>query len=60
MDLTLFAQIAEIVGSISVLLAVIFGVAQIRQYQQQRADSAASELMRPSQEADWTRGFLLL
>jgi hypothetical protein len=60
MDLASLAQFAEIVGSMSVLLAVVFGIAQMRQYQTQRGDSAAAELMRPFQEADFTRNFMLL
>src|SRR5262245_50858837 len=60
LDLSALADLAQIIGSIGVLVAVVFGVSQIRQYQQQRADSAASELIRPFQEADFTRAFTLM
>ena len=60
MDLTALANIAQIIGSIGVLVAVIFGVSEIKQYQQQRADSAASELVRPFLESEYTRTFGLL
>ena len=54
------AQIAEVIGGVSVLAAVIFGIAQLRQYRQQRRDAAAIELMRSLQDAEFTQAFRLI
>lgn len=45
MNLTTIAQLAEIIGAIVVISGVIFGIIQIRQYQQQRQDLAAVQLV---------------
>jgi hypothetical protein len=43
------ANIAAIIGGIAVFVAVIFGMVQVRQFRQQRRDSAAIELVRTLQ-----------
>jgi hypothetical protein len=45
MDLTTLANLARIIGSIAVTSGIIFGVIQIRQYQQLRQDLAAVQLV---------------
>ena len=57
MDLNSLTQFAQIVGSISVVLALGFGAAQIHHFRRERMDKAASELMRPFQDTDFTRAF---
>ncbi len=45
MNLTTITHLAEIIGAIVVVSGVIFGIIQIRQYQQQRQDLAAVQLV---------------
>jgi hypothetical protein len=51
------ANIAAIIGGLAVLVAVIFGMAQVRQLRQQRRDSAAIELMRTLQSDRFVKAF---
>lgn len=54
------AQIAEVLGAIAVIAAIVFGMVQIRQFRQQRRDALAVELMRSIQDAEFTRSLSLL
>ncbi|MGQ0814023.1 MAG: DUF4760 domain-containing protein [Gemmatimonadota bacterium] len=47
-------------GAIAVVAAIAFGVAQIRQFRQQRRDALAVELMRSIQDAEFTRSLRVL
>jgi hypothetical protein len=58
--LDIYAQIAQILSGIAVTFAVIFALIQLRQYRQQRRDTAAMELMRTIQSQQWTSALLLL
>ena len=60
MDLNTLSQIAEVLSGIAVVVAIVFGVAQVRQFQQQRRDSADVELMRSMQDREFTRSFRLI
>lgn len=51
---------AQVLGAAAVVAAIIFGVAQIRQFRQQRRDALAVELMRSIQDAEFTRSFRIL
>ncbi len=55
-----FANIAQVVGVLAVIAAFAFGMAQIRQYREQRRDAVAVELMRSIQDAEFTRSVRLL
>src|SRR5688500_19669622 len=54
------ANLAQVLGAIAVVAAIAFGLAQIRQFQQQRRDALAVELMRSIQDAEFTRSLRLL
>jgi hypothetical protein len=58
--LEICAKIAQILSGIAVSVAVIFALIQVRQYRQQRRDTAAVELMRTIQSPQWTRALHLL
>ena len=60
MDLNSLALIAQILGGVAVVFAVVFGVAQLRHLQQQRHDASALELMRSFQDSEFTRAFRLI
>ncbi len=60
MDLLTLAQIAEVLGFITVVAAVIFGALQIRQFRLQRRDLAAVELVRSFQDKEFTHALILL
>jgi len=55
MDLITIVNIARIVGSVVVISGVIFGVIQIRQYQQQRHDVAAVQLVNSFQSPEFNK-----
>jgi len=55
MDLITIVNIARIVGSVVVISGVIFGIIQIRQYQQQRRDIAAVQLVNSFQSPEFNR-----
>jgi hypothetical protein len=55
MDLITIVHIARIVGSVIVISGVIFGIIQIRQYQQQRQDVAAVQLVNSFQSPDFNK-----
>jgi hypothetical protein len=54
------ANVAQVLGAAAVVAAFVFGVAQIRQFRQQRRDAAAVELMRVMQDVEFTRSLRLL
>jgi hypothetical protein len=54
------ANLAQVLGAIAVVAAIAFGLAQIRQFQQQRRDALAVELMRSIQDAEFTRSLRLM
>ena len=54
------ANLAQVLGAAAVLAAIIFGVAQIRQFRQQRRDALAVELMRSIQDTEFTRSLRVL
>jgi hypothetical protein len=58
--LATLANLAQVVGALAVLAAFIFGLIQIRQYQEQRRDAVAVELMRAMQDTEFTNSFRLL
>ena len=54
------ANLAQVLGAVAVVAAITFGLAQMRQFQQQRRDALAVELMRAVQDAEFTRSLRLL
>ena len=54
------ANLAQVLGALAVLTAIVFGLAQIRQFRQQRRDALAVELMRSIQDAEFTRSLRVL
>jgi len=59
-DLESLSQLAQILGGIAVVVAIFFGIAQIRQFKQQRLDAAAVEIMRSLQDREFTHAFRLI
>lgn len=55
MELSTIADLARIIGSIAVISGIIFGIIQIRQYQQQRRDIAAVQLVNSFQNPDFNK-----
>lgn len=60
MGLTTLAELAQVLGGAAVVIAIVFGIAQIRQFQQQRLDAADLELMRVIQDREYVHAFKLL
>jgi hypothetical protein len=60
MDLSSLSQFAQIIGNVAVVLALCFGMAQIRQFRRQRHDAAAIELMRSIEDQQFTHAFRLI
>ena len=60
MDLQTLSAYAEIFGFLAVVAAIIFGFIQIRQFQRQRRDLAAIELVRSIQDSEFTKAFRLV
>ncbi len=60
MDLQTLANFAQILGAAAVVAAIVFGIAQIRQFRLQRRDSAAAELVRSFQDVEFSRSFRLI
>src|SRR5687768_6473402 len=54
------ANLAQVLGAIAVVAAIAFGLAQIRQFRQQRRDALAVELMRSIQDTEFTRSLRVL
>ena len=60
MDLQVLANLAQIVSALAVVAAIAFGLVQIRQFQLQRRDAAAAELIRSFQDVQFTHAFRLI
>jgi hypothetical protein len=60
MDLQVLANLAQILGAAAVVIAIVFGVVQIRQFRLQRRDAAAAELMRSFHDAQFAQALLLI
>ena len=60
MDLSALTQFTQIIGNLAVVLALCFGMAQIRQFRRQRHDAAAIELMRSIEDQQFTHSFRLI
>jgi len=60
MILQTFSILVDIISSVAVIAAIIFGITQIRQFRQQRRDIAAIELVRSVQDSEFTNGFRLI
>jgi hypothetical protein len=54
------ANLAQAFGALAVAAAIVFGIAQMRQFRQQRQDALAVELMRSIQDTEFTRSLRLL
>jgi len=54
-DLNTLANLAKIIGTIAVITGIIFGLIQIRHYQQQRRTVAAVQLVNSFQNPDFTK-----
>jgi hypothetical protein len=53
MDLHTLANLAQVVSALAVVAAIVFGLIQVRQFQVQRRDTAAVELMRSFLDAQF-------
>jgi len=60
MDLQSLSYIAQILSAATVVVAVVFGIVQVRLARQQRRDLAAVELMRSIQDAEFTHSLRLI
>jgi len=60
MTLQTFSIIVDLLSSTAVFAAIIFGLIQIKQFQQQRRDVAAMELVRSVQDNKFTDAFGLV
>jgi hypothetical protein len=60
MNLQTLSELAEIFSFLAVAAVIIFGLIQIRQFQRQRRDSAAIELVRSVQDSEFTKAFRLI
>lgn len=60
MNLQTFSIVVDIISSIAVFAAILFGLTQIRQFRQQRRDVAAIELVRSVQDSEFTNAFRLI
>ena len=54
-DLNTLANLAEVFGAVVVVVGLGFGVIQIQHYRQQRRETAAIELLRSFQNAEFSR-----
>ena len=54
------ANLAQVLGALAVAAAIAFGLAQIRQFRQQRRDILSVELMRSIQDTEFTRSLRVL
>lgn len=60
MSWELLSQIAQVLEGVAVIFILIFGVVQLRQYKQQRNDTASVELMRSLQDVEFIHAFQLI
>lgn len=59
-DLATLANVAELIGAAVVVGGVAFAIVEIRNFQRQRLEAAAMELMRAWQSPDFTRAFTVI
>lgn len=55
-----FSQIAPILSFVTILVAILFGIIQVRNFNRQRKDLAAVEVMRSVQTRDFTDSLINL
>jgi hypothetical protein len=60
MDLSHWADVAELAGTVTILAGLVFGLIQVREYRQQRYDAVASELMRSFYDSELSEAVALL
>lgn len=60
MNWELLSQIAQVLGGVTVLVAVVFAAVELRHFQQQRRDTAAAELMHSIEDSEFIRAFRLI
>lgn len=60
MDLATLANLAEIFGALLVVTGIVFGLVELRSYQQQRQEAAAMEIIRAFQSPAFTRALRLV
>lgn len=58
--LEFFSQLAPILSFITIIIAILFGILQLRQFKIQRKDIAAVEIMRTMQDEQFTESFNLI
>lgn len=54
------AYLSEIFGTLAVFAGILFGVVQLRQFQQQRRDALAVELMHSIQDVEFTQSLRIV
>jgi len=60
MDLSVWADIAELAGTVTIVAGLVFGYIQVREFRQQRHDAVASELMRSFYDSELSEAVALL
>jgi hypothetical protein len=60
MDLQALANLAQIVGAVAVVAAIVFGIIQIWQFRMQRRDAGAVELVRSFHDAQFAQALRLI
>lgn len=60
MDLSVWADIAELAGTVTIVAGLVFGYIQVREYRQQRSDAVATELMRSFYDSELAEAVALL
>jgi len=59
-DLDTLANLAEVLGALTIIGGVLFAIVQIRQYRQQLRETATLELMRTFQTSEFAQAFQVL
>ena len=59
-DLETLANLAEVLGALTIIGGVLYAVVQIRQHRQQLRETATLEFMRPFQTSEFARAFQVL
>ena len=60
MDLQTLANVAEIFSAVLVVSGVIFGIIEIKNYREQRQETATMEIMRAFQSPEFTRAIQMV
>lgn len=60
MDLSFWADIAEVAGTLTIVGGLLFGIIQVREYRRQRQDAVASEIMRSFYDSQLAEAVALL